>query len=289
MPDQMFRGVPDLIRAQAGQRPEHPALVLDDRSLDYADLDALTDRVAASLQRDGLVPGDVIAISAAASLEYVAVFLGSVRAGVVVAPLAPDLSAQGRVELLANSGATIFFLNQAVARSLGPVAPKISARRIAIDDSDAGAVFSDWLAPPGAAPKSVGLQPDWPFNIIYSSGTTGTPKGILHSHALRRSNVDLCMTLGFGPDTVSLIAIPLYSNTTLTNVLPTLSLGGTVVLMGKFDVAVFLALSEKHRVTHTMLVPVQYQRIMAHPDFDRFDLSSCRLKFSGGAPFSARL
>ena len=86
-----------------------------------------------------------------------------------------------------------------------------------------------------------------------------------------------------------MIATPLYSNTTLVSLLPTLGWGGTVVLMDKFDARGFLELAEANRATHTMLVPVQYQRIMALPDFGAFDLSSFRLKTCTSAPFSAAL
>ena len=86
---------------------------------------------------------------------------------------------------------------------------------------------------------------------------------------------------GYGPDTVTLMSTPLYSNTTLVVFFPTLALGGSVVLMPKFDAAAFLKLAERHRVTHTMLVPVQYQRLMAQPDFDR---SISRASASSSAP-----
>jgi acyl-CoA synthetase (AMP-forming)/AMP-acid ligase II len=92
-----------------------------------------------------------------------------------------------------------------------------------------------------------------------------------------------------GPETTTLIATPLYSNTTLVAFFPALALGGTVVLMGKFDAGEYLELAERHRATHTMLVPVQYQRILAVPGFDRHDLSSFRIKLSTSAPFGADL
>ncbi len=94
---------------------------------------------------------------------------------------------------------------------------------------------------------------------------------------------------GYGPEGVTLLATPLYSNTTLVVFFPTLAAGGAVVLMAKFDAARYLTLAERHRVTHTMLVPVQYQRLMALPDFGAHDLSSFRFKFCTSAPFSAAL
>ena len=86
-----------------------------------------------------------------------------------------------------------------------------------------------------------------------------------------------------------MLATPLYSNTTLVSFLPTLGWGGTVVLMAKFEARRYLELAQRYRATHTMLVPVQYQRIMALPDFDAFDLSSFRLKTCTSAPFPAAL
>ena len=88
---------------------------------------------------------------------------------------------------------------------------------------------------------------------------------------------------------VTLLSTPLYSNTTLVVFFPTLALGGCVLLMPKFDALGYLQLAERQRVTHTMLVPVQYQRLMAHPAFDAHDLSSYRFKFSTSAPFHAAL
>ena len=94
----------------------------------------------------------------------------------------------------------------------------------------------------------------------------------------------------YDADAVTLTSTPLYSNTTLVSVIPTLAWGGTLVLMSKFDGEKLLKLSEKHRATHAMLVPVQYRRLMERPDFDSYDLSSSyRMKFCTSAPFSAAL
>ena len=130
------------------------------------------------------------------------------------------------------------------------------------------------------------MGPDDAFNIIYSSGTTGAPKGIVQPHSYRWGQLKRGLYAG---DAVTMVSTPLYSNTTLVSFLPTLAAGGTVVLMGKFDAAEFLSLSERHRATHAMLVPVQYRRLMDHPEFDRFDLSSYLVKTCTSAPFAAGL
>ncbi len=90
--DPAFRTLPDLVREHAAARPAQPALVQGDSVISYGELDALMDRVAAALQRDGLRPGDAIAACAHSGPHYAAVFLGALRAGVVVAPLAPSVT-----------------------------------------------------------------------------------------------------------------------------------------------------------------------------------------------------
>jgi long-chain acyl-CoA synthetase len=287
LPDAPFQVITDLIRSHAETRPTRPALVRGDECLDYAALDALMDRVAASLQRDDLGPGDSIAICAQTAPRYAAVFLGALRAGVAVAPLAPSVTPQSFASMLADAGPRLLFADAAAREALGEAPPEVPC--IALDSRLAGTPFDQWLLPRGHAPRAVAVRPEWPFNIIYSSGTTGTPKGIVQSHGMRWTHVDRGSAFGYGPATVTILATPLYSNTTLVVFFPTLAFGGTVILMPRFDAAGYLALAQRHRATHTMLVPVQYQRIMALPDFDRHDLSSFRFKFCTSAPFAAAL
>jgi long-chain acyl-CoA synthetase len=287
--EKSFHPVPELIRLHAATRPDHPALIQDMRTLRYAELDRLMDRVAAALQRDGVRPGEAIAICANGSVEYAAVFLGSLRAGVAVAPLAPASSAESLLTMARDAGARKFYLDHSVSETLAPVIDQLDIERIALDGSAAGRPLNDWLAAADAIPADVEIRPEWPFNIIYSSGTTGAPKGIVQPHSMRWTHVQRGVVNGYGAEAVTLLSTPLYSNTTLVSFFPTVGLGGTVVLMPKFDAAKYLMLAEKHRVTHTMLVPVQYQRIMARVDFDNYDLSAFRMKFCTSAPFSAAL
>jgi len=281
-----FRRIPDLIREHARARPAHAALVQGTTRLSYGALDALMDRVAASLQRDGLHAGDVIAICANASPRYAAVFLGALRAGVTVAPLAPSVTPESFAGMLGDAGARWLFIDAAALDALG-AAPH--DRCIALDATAPGTPLDAWLLPEGATPRPVDVPPEAPFNIIYSSGTTGAPKGIVQSHGMRWSHVARGAGYGYSPEAVTVLATPLYSNTTLVVFFPTLAFGGTVVLMAKFDAAQYLALAQAHRMTHTMLVPVQYQRIMALPQFATFDLSSTIAKFCTSAPFGAAL
>ncbi|WP_418316841.1 class I adenylate-forming enzyme family protein [Piscinibacter sakaiensis] len=286
-----FGLISDTLRQSAAARPGQAALICGGNRLGYAALDQAVDRVAASLQRDGLRAGDSIAVCATASIDYATVFLGALRAGVVVAPLAPGSTAASLARMVSDADARLIFVDAGTA---GDFAADAGRPRIALDDAvAAGAAEStlqQWLIADAAAqPAPVEVGSDSPFNIIYSSGTTGEPKGIVQPHGMRWSHVRRGVAYGYGPDTIALLATPLYSNTTLVVFFPALAYGGTVVLMPKFDAADYLKLAEKLRVTHTMLVPVQYQRLMARPDFDRHDLSSFRMKFSTSAPFGAAL
>ncbi|NVN88895.1 MAG: acyl--CoA ligase [Rhodopseudomonas sp.] len=285
MPD--FISLPALVAQTAAKAPQRIAVIDGERQLNYAQLNELIDRVAASLQAHGLVPRDVISICALSSIEYVATFLGALRAGVAVAPLAPSSTPQDFAAMVKDSGAKILFMDATTAAAMGEAAA--APLQVSLDDGGWGRPFSAWCADPGSKPAPVTIDPDWVFNIIYSSGTTGTPKGIVHSHYLRWRQYGQMDPLGYGPAAVTVLSTPLYSNTTLVCFNPTMAGGGTVVLMKKFDARGLLELSEKHRATHAMLVPVQYRRIMALPDFDRFDLSSYQMKFCTSAPFAAEL
>ena len=282
-----FRVLTDMIRETAREAPDRIALEDEKRAITYARLDALMDRVAASLRRDGVAPRDSIAICAASSVEYMVVFLGALRTGVAVAPLAPSSTAESLAAMLRDCGAKLLFLDLSTRESLA-AAPE-AIRKISLDGGAAGEPFETWLAAEGVSAERVEIEPQWIFNTIYSSGTTGTPKGIDQPHVMRWQHVRRAALFGYAADAVTLVSTPLYSNTTLVSVFPALAGGGRVVLMKKFEAREFLRLAQARRATHAMLVPVQYSRMMALPDFDSFDLSSFRMKFSTSAPFGAAL
>lgn len=273
-----FRTIPDVMREHAQARPQQVALRQGERSLSWGELDALMDRVAATLQAKGVQSRQSIAVCGHNAIDYAVVFLGALRAGVAVAPLPTGALPEQLAGMVGDSGARFFFADASVP-AFATAAPRIALEQL-----------QDWLLPAGAKPQPVDIQPDWPFNIIYSSGTTGTPKGIVQPHGMRWAHVARADNYGYGPDAVALVATSLCSNTTLVAVFPALAKGGQVVMTeGRFDAPAYLALAERVRATHAMLVPVQYQRLMAVPDFERHDLSSFHLKFCTSAPFGAAL
>ena len=289
MSTETFTPLPEMIRALAESAPDKIALIQDERQLSYGDLNKMMDRVATALQCDGLKPRESVAICAGTSIEYACAFLGALRAGVAVAPIAPSSTADSIVEMVADCGAKVFFLDKTVGGALGDRLSAIKAKLVGLDDGAPGVRHDQFIASADAKAAAVTITEDMPFNIIYSSGTTGTPKGIVQSFGMRFGHVARAVAMGYGPSAVTLLSTPLYSNTTLVSFFPTMGLGGTAVLMKKFDADQYLHLAQKHRATHTMLVPVQYSRLMAREDFDSYDLSSFVMKFCTSAPFSAAL
>jgi long-chain acyl-CoA synthetase len=280
-----FAALPDIIRARTAERPDRPALIEGDETLTYGGLTALIDRIAVALHRDGVGRGEAVAICAKTSIAYASAFCGVLAAGAAVAPLAPSSTPATLTMMLRDCGAKLFLLDRETAEALQGSGYEQAIKRVALDDSDAGEPFSKWLAPEGATPDTLAISPDDPFNIIYSSGTTGAPKGIVQPHSMRFGQFNRVSYR----DAVTIVSTPLYSNTTLVVFLPTLAHGGAAVLMPKFEAGRFLRISEEQRATHAMLVPVQYRRIMEREDFGQYDLSSYVLKLSTSAPFAAVL
>jgi acyl-CoA synthetase (AMP-forming)/AMP-acid ligase II len=283
-----FATYPEVIRAHAAERPNHIAVVDGARTITYGELSALCERVAAGLQRDGVKQREAIAIVGASSIEYVAAFLGAIYAGVAASPLSPSSTPEGLALMIRDSQAKIIFCDDANSAALDSVAEKLAVRRVSLEGA-ANQSFDSWLPPVGTKQQAVEIGPNDPFNIIYSSGTTGAPKGIVQPQQMRWGHVRRGDNLLYGPDAITITSTPLYSNTTLVSFFPTLVRGGTAVLMRKFDAKQFLELSQRHKATHAMLVPVQYRRIMDLPDFDTFDLSAYKMKTCTSAPFAADL
>ncbi|KMQ73078.1 Acyl-CoA synthetase (AMP-forming)/AMP-acid ligase II [Marinobacter subterrani] len=289
-PSESMDAIGHHIQQYARSRGGHPALIDEQGTLDWRSLVDQVNRFANRLREAGLRPGESVAVLSGNSRDDVALYLGTLMAGGCMVPLSGMASTEALAMMAADCQARFLFVSGQQRELFGALRARLTdlpAERIislagALDG--AGYALIDWLAQTTATVRSEPVTLDDPFNIIYSSGTTGTPKGILHDYRFRQRQMLRMSRYGLDGDAINLVSTPLYSNTTLVSVLPTLYHGGTLVLMAKFDAHRFLELAEAHRVTHAMLVPVQYQRILAQPDFDRFDLSSFKLKLCTSAP-----
>jgi len=242
----------------------------------------------------GIGVGDKVAVLASTSIPYVEIFMGTLRAGACLVPLSTMSSSDGLHRMVADSSAKLLFLSKSMCELANPFVGKLAGLvengLVGIDFEDPAIGWSSYenaLASVTDTDPLVSISLSDPFNIIYSSGTTGVPKGILHDHMMRAIQMERVELSGYTSDTRTLLSTPLYSNTTIVAMLPTLVSGGAIVLMPKFKAREYLALVEKEKCTHTMLVPVQYKRIMDVEDFDKFDLSSMVMKFSTSAPLRA--
>ncbi len=283
----LFETLSDRLRRVAQQQPRAPALGDGHELLDYRTLDGLVDRVAAALQCDGIAKGQAVASCAATGVLQAVLTLGTLRAGAVPAPIAPSATPAQFGAMVVDSGAAFVFVDDQAAPLLSALPPGVQP--IDLGGARTGRPFDAWLAPEGTVPAPVAVNAEDPFNIIYSSGTTGTPKGIVQPYGMRFAHMQRAARYGMDAQSVLLLATPLYSNTTLVAFYPALGAGAHIHLMPKFDVEGYLRLAAELRATHTMLVPVQYRRLMDHPAFDAHDLSAFRMKLCTSAPFEAAL
>jgi acyl-CoA synthetase (AMP-forming)/AMP-acid ligase II len=195
-------------------------------------------------------------------------------------------SAEALGLMLDDCAATVLFASKEyrdLARSLTRTRTRtIEAVGLGFEDDDFLA-YDRFLS--GGRPTALEpIRGEQPFDVIYSSGTTGVPKGIVHTHAARKASYAGSRAQYFSRDSVNLVATPFYSNTTCVTWFLATAAGGANAIIGKFSPDAFLATAERHRGTHAMLVPVQYERLVEAGCFSSNVLSSMKYLFSTSAP-----
>ncbi|MFZ1743807.1 MAG: class I adenylate-forming enzyme family protein, partial [Pontixanthobacter sp.] len=216
----------EVLHAWAKQRPGHPAMRDDDAELNWGDMMLRVERIAARLQQTGLQQGQSVAILGTSTVNYALVFLAAVLAGGVAAPLTTSASPDQLEGMAKDSGARHLFIDRTKLTELGDSFMS-GLDRIVLDEE-----LEEWMAPAGEKSSPFIPRGEEPFNIIYSSGTTGIPKGIVHSHTMRWRQFagTAASLLGSGGEVRSLTSTPLYSNTTMVAFLSALLAGGTVTI-----------------------------------------------------------
>jgi acyl-CoA synthetase (AMP-forming)/AMP-acid ligase II len=280
-----------LVPRQARYRPDHLAVVFEGERLTWRQFDARVNRLANALAAAGLVKGDRLATVLPNCLPLLETYWAAARTGIVVVPMSPLLQEGGLASLLDNSDATMVIATGAFADTLErlrPRLPKLGPGRYVLTDA-ARPGFRTWADLLGdasaTAPPDAGLTDADPYNIIYSSGTTGEPKGIVHTHYVRAMYASLfASTFRMTPESVVLHAGAIVFNGAFLDMMPWAFLGATYVLHRAFDAERVLAEIERARVTHMVVVPSQLIAMLASPRWDPSRLASLEMLLSVGAP-----
>ncbi|WP_372018926.1 class I adenylate-forming enzyme family protein [Tistrella mobilis] len=279
IPGEAFIGFARRLATNAARFPGAPAVIDENRRLDWGSFAELVARIAGGLRMHGIGRGDMVATLASNSVEHIAVYCAIIHAGACVVPLPWSATEAALQLMLKDCGARILFASAAHADT----ARKLGAEELVMVET-----LENWISWARPIPP-VDVQPTALINMIYSSGTTGAPKGIVHDQRFRARQAGRVAQYGVRPGARSLISTPLYSNTTLFLALPTLASGATLISMSRFDTTRFLEVAQVEHVTHAVLVPVQYTRLMDTPGFDAANLSAFICKFSTSAPLPAAM
>ena len=280
-----------MLRESARARPGKTALILDQFQLTYGQLEAVTNQVAASLVAAGLQPGDRVGVMLPNVPQFPIAYYGVLKAGGVVVPMNVLLKAPEVEFYLADSGARFLvtwedFAGEALkaAAPMGQVSTFAALRPGG--NLPAGARdFAELMQ----GPPSYDMAPTSPEDtavILYTSGTTGRPKGAELSHL----NLFMCCEVGatrlvaFEEEDVAMAVLPLFHSFGQSNVMNTaFYAGGTITLVPRFDASKVLEVMERDRVSIFAGVPTMYFALLNHPERERFDTSSLRVCVSGGA------
>ncbi len=268
--------IPDILSWNQEYLRDKPAVISDDGISSWSEFGAGTARFANGLIDAGLRKGDRVVILMKNSYEMAEAMFGVIRAGCVAVPLNVSITDAAVASMTANSEARAVIASGEHVIRIEELRDQIDAMLIAPDtDLDGWRDYRAMRDGASDAIPSVEISPDDECNIIYSSGTTGLPKGIVHDHAGRAAwGSDLAVSLRYHSGARNLCNLGLFSNITWVGILATFFAQGAIVISRRFSVEECLEIIEKHGVTHAAMVPLQYQKLIEHPDFEKYDLSS---------------
>lgn len=257
----------DRLRLHARERPDQHALEDAEHDVSWGALDRETDGIAGSLAAAGVGRGARVALMADPGIAGVRAMLGALKAGASIVPI-PDLAgADAIARMLADSAPRAIFVCARTRHLIAQVHEADTPLIVSLDFEDAHCVPMQGLLNEERRPcPDVRILPGDEFNIIYSSGTTGRPKGIVHSHAVRAAWSRGVGPLAFPPGVRTLTTTPLCSNWTLCALVYTLWAGGCVRMMRKFSSEELLRECRTFRPDNIFLVPVQIARLLERAD-----------------------
>jgi long-chain acyl-CoA synthetase len=284
-----------ILRESARRTPGKTAVILGETRLSYAQLDELSDRVAAGLAAASVTPGDRIGLQLPNIPQFVIAYFGILKAGAVVVPMNVLLKAPEIAFQLEDSGARALITWGGILGEAAKAAESAAVAALYVVGEAgapaAGTPFEALLSGDAPGPRLAERSPADPAVIIYTSGTTGTPKGAVLSHIGLYMNADIPGRLfEFSADDIVLVALPLFHVFALSSVMNTcVLLGGTMTLVPRFEPGAVLETMARDRVTVFMGVPTMYIALLQAVDSGDYDLSALRVAVSGGAPIPAEV
>ena len=272
----------NVLRRLGAERPDHDAFVFGDRRVSFGELDDRSSRVANGLIAAGVGPEDRVAILAANGTEFFDVIFGVSKAAATLVALNWRLAAPELAAILADAEPAVVIVDPDFAHLL----PSGAAwRTVTI-----GEELEAWIEAQPATDPQVPSDPGGVMLILYSSGTTGLPKGImLTNRNLSFIEVMARQLFRMEPDSVHLIVAPLFHIGGAGTGLTTTTLGGRTIILREVKPDEVLATIERERVTHAFFVPAVIQRLIDSPDAQTRDLSSLRYIAYGAAPMTEAL
>ncbi|MFR9805041.1 long-chain-fatty-acid--CoA ligase [Pseudonocardia sp. RS010] len=271
----------DLLTRVAGLGADRPAVTLGERTLTFGQLEARANQVARALRRSGLEPGDRLAVLLRNTPEFHELLFGAARAGVVLVALNWRLAPAEIAEILADAEAGVVVAGE---REVALLPPDLA------DPVVLGSGYEQWVERESPSPPEHRAEPDDVVLQLYSSGTTGVPKGARLTHANLAWTPKMGREFyGMGPDSVNLVPSPLFHIGGTGYGLTTLGQGGHTILLPEVSPTVMVDAIERHRVTHAFVVPAMIQTILASPRIGTADLSSLECIAYGGAPMTEAL
>ena len=282
--------IPELIRQNSQWLASKPALVDKNRTLNWQEFGQKTNKVANYFLSLGLKPGDKVVVLMKNSNEMVESIFGVVSAGLVVVPLNIAINDEAIIAMVNNCKAKAIIVSDEYIEKIDAIKKQFDYIHnngyLALNKNLEGwSEYNKSLEKISSVDPQIKIKVSDECNIIYSSGTTGLPKGIVHSHASRAAWAgSMSISLRYDSSTRTLLTLGLYSNISWVAILNTIIVGGTMFVAEEFDVDCCLTQIQNDQITHFAMVPVQYQLLLASKYFNDFDLSSIKATMCCGSP-----
>lgn len=277
--------IDQLLPGTAARLPDKPALIFADRTLTFRELERLTNKTANGFKALGVGKGDRVTLFAQNSPEWVISYAGIAKAGAVINPVNAMLTADELAYVVKDCGAKVLITTPDRARAIIHLKTDGHLKEIVVigEPISGTLAFTDLLAAQPEVVEAPGNKADDLSTICYTSGTTGFPKGAMLSHRNVMLNAALTAAMNVRTEHDNqFTGLPLAHvyGTVVMNL--SFMLGLTFVLLEKFDTQQALEAIQRHKVTIIDGVPTMFLYMLAHPDFDKYDLSSLRAAVVGG-------